>query len=612
MFYYKILPLKHNLQELTYYSKIPLKIGQIVEVELINKIIHGVVFLESNKPNFECKEAVASEYFISKIQLSIAEFIASYYFATRAISYGLFTPFKNKDTKLDSIEFKLQSLSQAQNLALNFIKDRQSTLLFGDTGSGKTEIYIHLINEALKNRQNAIFLMPEISLTPQMEKRLKAVFGDILAFWHSKVSTKKKNEILNLIYDNKIRILAGARSALFLPMHSLGLIIIDEEHDDAYKSSSNPTYHARDVALYLAQKHNIKILLGSATPSLSTYYRFKENNSMYRLKGTYYNSNKKFIFCENSDDTIIINSLQNTIDSNNQAIVFLPTRANFKYLICKSCSTSIHCPNCSVGMSLHLKNKKLKCHYCQHTQEIPQRCPCGGELSSQRIGTQEYVKYLQSNLKDSKIQCFDRDEITTQKKLTHILNEFNKRKIDILVGTQMLSKGHDYHNVKLSVILGIDYIAQSCDYRANEKAMSLLMQLAGRSGRKDSGLVLIQSKNKEYLQNYLQDYESFLKDELLIREHLYPPYMRLALIKISHTNKDKAILIMEKLVSKIKQNIKSKTTIVGYGESPIQKLSNKWRFNIMLRSKEAKNLHDSLLVLRGENCIIDIDPIDFA
>ena len=612
MFYYKILLIKQNLQELTYYSKIHLKIGQIVEVELKYKTMQGVVFLKTNKPNFECKEAVANGYFLNEFQLSVSEFIASYYFVERAISYSLFTPFKSQNKKPDSINFPLQNLSIEQNLALNFIKERQSALLFGDTGSGKTEIYIHLINEKLKHSKNVIFLMPEISLTPQMENRLKAIFGDIIAFWHSKVSKKKKKEILNLIYDNKIRILAGARSALFLPIHSLGLIIIDEEHDDAYKSSANPTYHARDVALYLAKKYNIQILLGSATPSLSTYYKFKQNNSIYRLKGTYYSSQKKFVFCEDSEDRIIINSLQDIINSNSQAIVFLPTRANFKYLICKTCNKSIHCPNCSVGMSLHLKDRKLKCHYCQYTQLIPQKCHCGGELSSQRIGTQEYMKYLQNNLESAKIQCFDRDEITTQKKLTHILNKFNEKEIDILVGTQMLSKGHDYHNVKLSVILGIDYIAQGCDYKANERAVSLLIQLAGRSGRKDTGLILIQSKNKEYLQNYLQNYELFLEDELLIRQNLYPPYMRLALVKISHTNKDKAIFIMEKLVSKLKQNLKGATKIIGYGELAIEKIANKWRFGIMLRSTEAKSLHDSLLTLRRESCTIDIDPIDFV
>ncbi|MDE5603435.1 MAG: primosomal protein N' [Helicobacter sp.] len=613
MFYYHIILLKQKSPPLTYSSIKPLKIGEVVEAPLFKKNLKGVVFKESLKPNFECKSVMPLGEYFSQSQIELAEFIASYYCSSYASSFGVFLPFAQGFVQdFPSLSFEIKPLNEEQIKALDFINSRQSSLLFGDTGSGKTEIYIHLLNQTLQKGENAIFLMPEIALTPQMEKRLKAVFGEYIAFWHSKVSTKKKQEILQRLKEGELRILAGSRSSFFLPLSKLGLIIIDEEHDDAYKSSSSPRLNVRDIALFLAQKNHIKILLGSATPSLTTYYKASQKQNIFRLKGSFYNTKKEFIFCQSHNyfHHLIIRNLQKTLQSNKQAIVFLPTRANFKHLLCNHCGEIVQCPNCSVSMSLHKKDSSLKCHYCHFTSPILSTCPtCGSELESLRIGTQEFAKQLSNYLPDAKITCFDRDSIATQRQLTQTLEAFNQHKIDILVGTQMLSKGHDYHNVDLSIALGLDYLLKASDYRAREKTLALMYQLAGRSGRKENGKVIIQTLQKDFFKQYLQDYQSFLEKELQMRQSLYPPFVRLALIKISHKNKEKAHLLMQKALNNLHPH--KKVEIVGYGDAPIEKIANKYRCVILLRSAESKALHNTLRNLQDFPCEIDIDPLDF-
>lgn len=603
---------------LTYFSEIPLQKGRLVSISLHSKETKGVVLQECQEPKFECKKAMPLGFHFSQSQCQLAEFIASYYCTSHSLAFSLFTPFEDSyTTQLESLDFPLNPLSKKQLEALNFINTHQDSLLFGDTGSGKTEIYMHLFNQTLKKGKNVLFLIPEIALTPQMEKRLKTIFGDCLAFWHSKVTKAKKNKILQNLKGGKIRILAGARSALFLPLTNLDLIIIDEEHDDAYKSSSNPRYHARDVALYLAKTQNLKILLGSATPLVTTYHRAKIQNSLFRLKGTHFETQKHYHFCQSAEsvEPTILEALQKNFENAKQAIVFLPTRANFKHLLCAQCKETIECPNCSVSLSLHSKDSSLKCHYCHYTCPIPKVCPnCKSELQSLRIGTQEFAKTLQKSLPNSNIACFDRDSITTQKKLTQTLDAFNHKTLDILVGTQMLSKGHDYHNVALSVALGLDYILKGSDYRARERALALMFQLSGRSGRKESGEVIIQTIYPDFFKYYLQDYQLFLEDELAMRDNLYPPFARLGLIHFNHKNQIKAQNYMQEALNILKQQIQEKmlnVEIVGSGEAPIERILDKWRYLILLRSPSAKDLHIALLPLRNFTCEIDLDPIEF-
>lgn len=626
-----IAPLGVSSPPLTYEVQTPCERGALLEIPLKSKQVLGVVLGEQTQTiNFACKLARESAYAFLPTQKLLAEFIAQYYCCSFSQSYGLFTP-KIVSQSCESLTQEphttdsqaianIPTLSQAQSEALEFINTTQNPLLFGDTGSGKTEIYIHLIAQYLQNGQKALFLMPEISLTPQIEQRLKKVFGDKVGIWHSKITAKKKQEILTNLQNGTIQIIAGARSALFLPLENLGLIIIDEEHDDAYKSQSTPRYNARDLALYLGKHTAIKVLLGSATPSLNSYANAHKEHRIYRLKGQYFDTQKSYIF----DDTplyapSLLDSVCQAYESRKQTIVFLPTRAHFKTLFCQECGYKVQCVFCSVSMSVHLDKNAMVCHYCGYTQAIPKLCPhCQSpNLQSQRIGTQEFAKEMQEHFPTMRIGIFDRDHITTHNKLQQTLKKFNDHKLDILVGTQMLSKGHDYHNVALCVVVGIDYVLNSVDYRANERAMSLLTQIAGRSGRKESGVVYIQTLHKEFFTPFMQDYEKFLEYELTHRPRFYPPFVRLANLGFTHKHQNQAFAQMQEVLGILEKfleahNPKKPFEIVGAKVCDIERLYGKYRCNILLRSHSAHALVQAIMY--AKECVkfvfeVDIDPL---
>ena len=439
---------------------------------------------------------------------------------------------------------KIPNLTPAQEQARKFAEANETSLIFGDTGSGKSEIYIALIAQALAAGKQALFLMPEISLTPQMTKRLQSYFGERLGVWHSKISPKKKREILAKFNAGEIRLIAGARSALFLPFSDLGLIVVDEEHDDSYKSAAAPRLNARDAAIFVGKKLGIRVVLGSATPALSTYAK----QPHFRLRGTYFSSAKRFIFDESETalSSKILTEIGRSLEAGKQAVVFLPTRANYKYMVCENCGQIVRCPFCAVGMSYHADAAALKCHYCGFSTFYKASCEnCGSEvMQARKIGTGELAAQLAARFPSARIAKFDRDEITTQRKLEALLNNFNAHKIDILVGTQMLSKGHDYHGVDLAVIMGIDEHLSYPDFRAREKTLALAMQVAGRAGRSGQGRVVIQTRQSGFFRDYIENYDDFLRDEAEFREGLYPPYMRLLRVLISHKNENAASEIM--------------------------------------------------------------------
>lgn len=614
MNYYEISIIGSNLAPLTYSYKDDLIVGQVVEVSIKNriKLNKGVVLKIVEKPEFKCIEIQSiTDFYFSPFMVELAKFCASYYVSHIGMCFELFIPFdrsinyyKSHICTNDTIE-----LSEQQLDAIKFIDDNRVSLLFADTGSGKTEIYIKYIKKNIELNKQSLLMMPEISLTPQMEIRLKKVFGESVAIWHSKVTKKKKEAIVNGLLSGEIKIVAGARSALFLPYQDLGLIIVDEEHDDSYKSDKSPKYNAKDLAIFLGNRFDIKVILGSATPSIVTFYKIPT----FRLSKTYFNTNKQFTFDESplGINNLIISKIQQALNNKNQVIVFLPTRANFKYQICDTCSKSVECPYCSVSMSLHKNLKALKCHYCGYTQTIPQNCPsCKiGIIKNYRLGTAEVEMYLKEVFSEAKIARFDRDEITTQSKLKSVLSDFNDEKIDILVGTQMLSKGHDYHNVRLAVILGIDSILASNNYRSRENALSLLLQIAGRSGRKGFGEVIVQTKNREFFENYIKDsdYESYLKDELEYRKELYPPFVKLAKVIFSHANHTIAYKAMEDELKKILEHYD--VQIIGFGEERVFKVTNKYRYQILLRSKSPKALLNVLYHIHSSCASIDMDTI---
>ena len=614
MNYYELAILKSPLQNLTYESEEIIENGSLVEVILAKRKNSNlaVVIKKVDKPDFKCSTILSiKDEFYTDFMLEIADFVSKYYICSMGFALSLFQAF-NKNTSYEnlSIEYKKEiNLSSFQQEAKDFLDSKKQALLFAKTGAGKTEIYIKTIKEILKQGKQAVFLMPEISLTPQMEKRLKEVFDSSVAIWHSKVTAKRKKEILNKLQNGDIKLIAGARSALFLPYNNLGLIIVDEEHDNSYKSDTTPRYNAKDLAIFIAKKFDLRLILGSATPSINSFYKIP----YFELDKTFYETKKSYIF-ENSSQNISNKTLElikKSIENKNQTIVFLPTRANFKHQICFDCGKSVECPFCSVSMSLHKNDLALKCHYCGFAQKIPEFCPSckTGIVRNHRVGTAEIEELLKNEFPNSIIKRFDKDSVNSEKSLKKILDEFNENKIDVLVGTQMLSKGHDYHNVKLAVVLGMDSLLNMSSYKARENALSLLLQISGRSGRNGFGEVVIETKNEEFFKYYLEEsnYKEFLNSELEFRKDLYPPFVKLARVVLSSTNGLKIKEELNEIVKDLKNN--KDIEVVGFGECAIFRIANKYRYEVVIRSKDVKALLNALHYLKSTNISIDMDTI---
>ena len=354
-------------------------------------------------------------------------------------------------------------------------------------------------------------------------------------------------------------------------------------------------------ALYLGRDNSSKLL--SYT-----------NVLFIRLNGGHFSTNRTFVYERSLEELspMIMSALEKTLQAKEQSIVFLPTRANFKYLICGDCGHTYECVFCSVGLSLHHKSRAMKCHYCNFTQAIPQVCSeCQSpNLTSTRLGTAEAVKNISEALPSANVEQFDRDVITTASKLKKALKRFNDKESDILVGTQMLSKGHDYHGVTLAVIMGMDNLLHMGDYRAREKALSSLIQVAGRSGRAKDALVLVQSFNEQFFKAYLENYEGFLEEEKEYRKELYPPYKKLCRILFSDKNGAKAGDAMREMESSL-QRI-SDIEVVGAGKCSIERVANKWRFEILVRSDKATSIINAVNATKVKLAEIDMDPIDFG
>lgn len=598
----------------------PLSKGSIVTVPLKTTVKEGVIVHEVQKPSFETEAIVSvSEHYYSIEQMEIAKFISEYYFSSFSEAISLFLPYivgccapttPKNETQKGVVRVQHPTLTPIQEKAYQSILKKDKSLLFGVTGSGKTEIFISLFAKMLEEGKTSIFLMPEISLTPQMEKRLKVYFGDAVAMWHSKLTKKKKESILAGIAEGSIRIIAGARSALFVPLSNLGLIVVDEEHDDSYKAMTRPRYHARDVAVLMGQKLGAKVLLASATPSMSSYHKY----AVVKLDKPFIEAKKKYTFITgNGIDKTMLGALYKNYTTKAQSLLFLPTRGNFKYLYCQACGKTHLCPYCSVGMALHRNKRHLKCHYCNFTEAIADTCTqCGHTpLSSERMGTQEAIEVISTAIEGIQVEQFDKDSITTTKKLKEALGRFESGESNVLLGTQMLSKGHDYANITLSVIMGLDYILGLADYRARERAMSLLFQIAGRSGRSSEAEVIVQTGDADFFKEYLADYELFIKDELAFLEMAdYPPFVSLARVLIAHKDEAKAGKITLDTVTKLKAF--KDVEIVGSGKAPVERIANKFRFHILLRAKNRVPLLKALHAVDCREIEIDMDPVEFS
>ena len=633
MYFYRVALVGSAAPELTYHCDTVLREGAIVEVPLKQTFKTAVILGVTPPPSFSTHSIVQlNDRAYAPWQMEMARFVSTYYFSSFSEALSLFVPYNAKgflravgegsaerlasDAPNSEADSKGGSdgvrpvLTAQQQRAYEALLRRERALLFGVTGSGKTEVFISLIFHTLSEGKTAIFLMPEIALTPQMEQRLRAYFGDAVALWHSKITRKKKEQILKEIDAGTVRIVAGARSALFVPLRDLGLLVVDEEHDESYKSHTRPRYHARDLAILMGQKRRARVVLASATPSATSYYKY----DIVRIERPYVVTKKRYRFVGGEGITPpIIEALERHHRAGGQALMFVPTRGNFKYLYCPNCGETHTCPYCSVGMALHRKHRYLKCHYCNHTEPIRESCiACGyAPLSSERIGTAEAIEQIREALPSLRIQQFDRDTITTPRKLKQALQRLEEHECDLLLGTQMLAKGHDYADLTLSIITGIDYVSGIADYRARERAMALLVQIAGRSGRAREAEVLIQTADPENYRPYLEAYDTFLEEELAFLEAgRYPPFAHLARILIANGRDDVAARITQETVAQL--SAYDAIEIVGHGKAPIERIANRYRYTILLRAQARTPLLRALHAVNRREIEIDMDPVEFS
>lgn len=510
----------------------------------------------------------------------------------------------------EKIKFNLNEEQQkVYKEIFNSINTNETFLLYGVTGSGKTNVYMKVIEDVIKNNKTAILLVPEISLTPQIIKRFTSYFSNI-AVLHSGLSDGEKYDEWRKINEGKVNIVIGARSAIFAPLKNIGVIIIDEEHSQTYKQENNPRYNAIDIAKERCKYHNCPLILGSATPSLESFARAKKNvYKLLELKNRYNNNslpkveiidmNKEFKKASGYFSNALIDQIKETLERNEQVILFLNRRGYSSFLTCSSCGYVEKCPNCDISLTYHKSSNMLRCHYCGYATKRKKLCPkCQEEFKDYGIGTEKVEEELKSLIKDAKIIRMDVDTTTTKNAHAKIINSFLEEKYNILIGTQMIAKGLDFPNVTLVGVLNADIGLNFPDFRSSETTFSLLNQVLGRSGRGNKeGKVLIQTFNPEhyaiaYTKNH--DYLGFYNEEMKIRKILkYPPYYYICSIKIISKDYNLASKSSYDVVNYLKQNIKNEI-ILGPSVCNVFKLNNNYRFQIIIKYKDVNNILEYL------------------
>ncbi|TDT68616.1 replication restart DNA helicase PriA [Hypnocyclicus thermotrophus] len=538
-----------------------------------------------------------------------------------------------KDIKV-ILENNKINLNEEQKLAKEKIinGNKKYYLLYGVTGSGKTEVYIQLIRDAIIENKGAIFLLPEISLTPQMIKRFKEEFGEQIAILHSKLTnTDRKKEWLSIYNGNK-KIVLGVRSAIFAPVKNLKYIIMDEEHETTYKQDTNPRYNAKYVAIKRAEIDNCKVIFGSATPSIESYY-FAQNNifELIKLKNRF-NSIKmpkiNIVDMKREENEYFSKKLiKRTIEElrkNNQVIFFINRKGYSTYIQCKECGHVEECPNCAVSLDFYASSKEYKCNYCGYKRKYTNKCSsCGStNLKYSGKGTEKIETELKKHFKDSKIIRVDADTTKDRDSYAQIYNDFYNKKYDIMIGTQIISKGFHFPNVTLVGIITADTIINFPDFRAGEKTFQIISQTAGRAGRdKKEGEVLIQTYNPDHysiLSVINHNYEEFYDIEIKNRKMLnYPPFSRIINIIVSGLEIEKVFKKAKKLYG-ILINIAKNLEIYGPIEAPIFKIKSRYRYQIFIKGERKEINRIKKYIIENVNkekndsvrIVIDVDPMN--
>jgi len=599
----------------------------------------------------EIEDVIDENAVLDSTMLKLTKWISEYYFCSwgEAVENSLPSTLRKGKTKIKPRETTPEKvyepssdlkLTNQQDKALNPIledlkKDRQHTyMLFGITGSGKTELYLQAISAALKQGKSSIVLVPEISLTPQTTQRFKSRFGDEVSVIHSRLSEGVRFREWQRANEGKSRVVIGPRSAIFSPLKKLGLVIIDEEHETSYKQEDSPRYHARDVAIKRAELSKAIVVLGSATPSLESYHN--ADNGEYKLvKLTERILERRLPKVKIVDmrkalkqrrrvtifSPMLQNDLYKTITEKKQAILFLNRRGFSTHLDCKRCGFVVECKKCKSVLVYHSDTNKLTCHYCNRKVSVPKICPSckSAYMKFFGLGTQKVESELHRLFPQARISRMDTD--STSKKGSHekILEDFKDRKIDIIVGTQMIAKGLDFPQVTLVGVVSADTSLNLPDFRASERTFDLLTQVAGRAGRgEEASEVIIQTYAPTHyaiLSASRHDYETFYKKEIQTRHLLgFPPYYKIIKFTFRASTEEKA----QKAAEGLSERLKSLRgfSVIGPAPSPVVKVRGRFRWNVFLKFKPHKDfplqLRDIIAEFKkgkGAFMVVDVDPI---
>ena len=591
--------------------------------------------------------------------LKLLEWVSNYYFSDlpTVLKTALPAKFFEKNVKnyrtpkKEALVFKNEKeeaanhkLSEEQQKVYDEIKHVKApvSLLHGVTGSGKTEIYFKLIEDTIKEGKNVLFLAPEIALVSQLTIRTIKRFGkNPVAIWHSSITEAEKYKVWQKLRNDEIKILFGARSAVFAPIKNLGLIIIDEEHDDSYKQDMpEPRYSALDVAKKLGELYGAKIIMGSATPDISSYYRAINSNSLFELKQRYNNQTLPKVtvvdmriereFKNNGlFSKFLIDKINDRLKNGEQSILLINRRGFSTYTQCLNCGEVIECPKCAIPLIYHSQSGSHKCHYCNYEIKNLDECPkCHADaLQNFGAGSQRIEEAAGKIFKDAVIKRLDSDSLSKKNEHVEILNDFQTGKIDILVGTQMIAKGLDNPNVTLVGVVNADLSFNLPDFRSTERGFSILTQVAGRSGRGENrGEVIFQTFNadNEFLLNAKeQDYKTFYKNEIEMREMFdYPPFSSVIRIILQSKNIFRAQRASMEIAMRLKDwveklSLTERLIVLGPVPCVIEKLKDNFRFNIIVKNKLDEKGHSTVLsflkkvILPNDiKMIVDVDPMD--
>lgn len=543
-----------------------------------------------------------------------------------------------REVKTSSNDEKINLTEDQKNVALEIKKSlgkSKTILLYGVTGSGKTEVYIDIVKEVLKQGKEALILVPEISLTPQITARFKGIFGNDIAILHSSLSDGERYDEFRKIKRKEVKVVIGARSAIFAPLTNIGIIIIDEEHSESYKQENNPRYNTLDIARQRSINYNCPVILGSATPTIESFARAKKGYYDYLELNKRVNEKPlpKVTIIDMKDEirkgnktfsSVLLSKIKDRLDKKEQVMLLLNRRGYSNYLTCPNCGYVFKCPNCDITFTYHKTSGMMRCHYCGYANNKKDVCPNCKEKEIRQIGsgTQKIEEQIKEIFKEARVLRMDAD--TTSKKGSHhkIINEFNSGNYDILVGTQMIAKGLNFPNVTLVGVINGDSSLNIPNFRSSEHTFSLLDQVIGRAGRaKKEGEAIIQTFNPQHYSIFyasIHDYKSFFKKEIAIRKKLnYPPYCFITLIKVSSKDFNYGINEAKKISLFLRKNLSNTTSILGPSIASVLKVNNNYNFQVIIKYKKDEKLYpalNSLIKLYEGNSKIkvelDFDPIN--